>query len=284
MRAELNAPRPVRLSCPVRACGTPLAREERRLACPRGHSFDLARGGYANLLQPQARRSRTPGDGPEAVAARERLADAGFDRALVEAIGGWVLELGLGPGMGVLDAGCGIGTVLGRIAGATGVEAFGLDLSTPAVRAAARRHAGPLWLVDNADRRLPFLDASLDLVLSVKGPKNPPEFARVLRPGGHLLLVVPGAGDLFELRKATAGAGLPRDPAERALPRFEEALELVERRAVVAEMALDAPLLQDLLRAVYRGQRRSEAGRAAALASGKVTSDSALLLLRRRYP
>jgi 23S rRNA (guanine745-N1)-methyltransferase len=139
-------------------------------------------------------------------------------------------------------------------------------------------------LVDNADRRLPFQDASLDLALSVKGPKHAPELARVLRPGGHLLAVVPGPSDLVELRTATAGGGLPRDPAAGACARFAGPFELVGRRDVVERVALGPEALQDLLRAVYRGQRRSEAARAAGLAYGTVTSDSALLLFRRRYP
>ena len=39
------------------------------MICPRGHSFDVARSGYINLLQPQERRSRNPGDSADAVAA-----------------------------------------------------------------------------------------------------------------------------------------------------------------------------------------------------------------------
>ena len=50
------------LLCPVRDCRMALPREERRLLCPRGHSFDVARSGYINLLQPQDRRSKRPGD------------------------------------------------------------------------------------------------------------------------------------------------------------------------------------------------------------------------------
>src|SRR5215207_8392324 len=104
-----GAPRSARLACPVRDCGAPLARAERQLVCPRGHAFDLARAGYANLLQPQARRSRTPGDGPQAVAARERLAGVGFDGALALALAERAGALALAPGAGVLDAGCGVG-------------------------------------------------------------------------------------------------------------------------------------------------------------------------------
>jgi 23S rRNA (guanine(745)-N(1))-methyltransferase RlmA-like protein len=40
------------LICPVRGCHLPLMRQERRLLCERGHSFDVARSGYINLLQP----------------------------------------------------------------------------------------------------------------------------------------------------------------------------------------------------------------------------------------
>ena len=75
------------LICPVRDCRLALAREEKRLGCPQGHSFDVARSGYINLLQPQERRSKQPGDTPTAVEARQRLHDQGVTRPLLEAIG-----------------------------------------------------------------------------------------------------------------------------------------------------------------------------------------------------
>ena len=53
---------PRMLLCTVRDCREQLLREERRMVCPRGHSFDIARRGYVNLLQPQDRRSKKPGD------------------------------------------------------------------------------------------------------------------------------------------------------------------------------------------------------------------------------
>ena len=59
------------LLCTVRNCHMELVREERRLHCPRGHSFDVARSGYINLLQPQERRSKEPGD--TAIARRMRV-------------------------------------------------------------------------------------------------------------------------------------------------------------------------------------------------------------------
>ena len=62
------------LLCPVRDCHMALVREERRLLCARGHSFDVARSGYINLLQPQERRSKQPGDTAAALLGRRRIA------------------------------------------------------------------------------------------------------------------------------------------------------------------------------------------------------------------
>src|SRR5271154_3863367 len=124
------------LLCPVRGCHLALAREERRLFCPRGHSFDIARSGYINLLQPQDRRSKNPGDTTAAAAARRRLHDRGATEPLLNAIA----EItGASPGDNVLDAGCGDGFYLGNLARLAGCDAHGVDISVPAVQAAARR-------------------------------------------------------------------------------------------------------------------------------------------------
>lgn len=45
--------------CP--SCQKPLCREERRLVCPAGHSFDVARSGYVNLLLSQQTGRSTTG-------------------------------------------------------------------------------------------------------------------------------------------------------------------------------------------------------------------------------
>src|SRR5438128_2554850 len=101
------------LLCPVRDCHLPLLREERRLLCARGHSFDVARSGYINLLQPQERRSKHPGDTPAAIAGRRRLHDRGVTAPLLRAI---AEMMAASPADVVLDAGCGEGFYLGSLA------------------------------------------------------------------------------------------------------------------------------------------------------------------------
>src|SRR5580658_3583147 len=136
------------LVCPVRGCQMALLREQRRLVCARGHCFDIARSGYINLLQPQERRSKQPGDTAAAVAARRRLHDRGITKPLLDGIA--ELMAACADDI-VLDAGCGDGFYLGTLARQTGFDAHGVDLSTKAVDAAVRRYPGCEWIVANAD-------------------------------------------------------------------------------------------------------------------------------------
>src|SRR5438128_7529949 len=113
------------LLCPVRDCHLALVRDGHRLLCPRGHSFDVARSGYINLLQPQERRSNQPGDTAAAVEARRRLHDRGVTGALLNAIAEITAAR---PRDIVLDAGCGDGFYLAALAREAGCSAYGIDI------------------------------------------------------------------------------------------------------------------------------------------------------------
>jgi 23S rRNA (guanine745-N1)-methyltransferase len=238
------------LLCPVRDCRSSLARAGRRLVCPRGHSFDIARSGYINLLQPQERHSKQPGDTAEAVAARRRLHDRGVTQPLLDAIAE-MLEAHARDV--VLDAGCGDGFYLGSLARRIGFDAHGVDISTKAVDAAARRYPpseGKFeWIVANADRFLPYAGASFSIVLSINARRNPAEFFRVLRGGGRLLVALPAPEDLIELR------GKGRDRVDRTLEAFAPYFSLTGRRRVVTATELDAEGVRDVLLSIYRPLR-----------------------------
>jgi 23S rRNA (guanine745-N1)-methyltransferase len=239
------------LLCTVRNCHLALASEERRLICPRGHSFDVARSGYINLLQPQDRRSKRPGDTVKAVAARRRLHDCGLTEPLLRAV---ERLAGASPDDIVLDAGCGDGYYLGTLAHQTGFDAHGVDISIAAVEAAARRYPDCEWIVANADRFVPYADNSFSIVLSITARMNSGEFRRVLRDGGRLLVALPGPEDLIELR----GAG--RDRVARTVETFAPDFRLVEQRRVATKADLDAAAVQDILLSIYRPMRSEPAG------------------------
>jgi 23S rRNA (guanine745-N1)-methyltransferase len=238
------------LICPVRACGQPLTREERRMVCPRGHSFDIARSGYVNLLQPQDRRSKRPGDTPAAVRARRRLHDLGVTAPLLRAIAE-VIE----PSAEdiVLDAGCGDGYYLGALARESGFAAHGVDISIQAVDAAARRYPECNWIVANADRFVPYADGCFSKILSITARMNSGEFRRVLRENGRLLVALAAPDDLAELRRESGVAG--RDRAARTIETFANDFELIGQRRVTTVDDLDASAVEDLLLAIYRPRR-----------------------------
>jgi 23S rRNA (guanine745-N1)-methyltransferase len=234
------------LLCTVRNCHMTLVREERRLLCPRGHSFDVARSGYINLLQPQDRRSNQPGDTAAAVEARRRLHDRGVTGPLLHAI---AEIMAASPGDIVLDAGCGDGFYLGALARQSGFSAYGVDISVPAIDAAARRYCECEWIVANADRFVPYADHSFSIVMSITARMNSSEFRRVLREGGRLAVALPAPEDLVELR----GAG--RDRVARTVETFAHDFTLAGRRRVTTTADLDAAAVHDVLLSIYRPMR-----------------------------
>jgi 23S rRNA (guanine745-N1)-methyltransferase len=223
------------LLCTVRACHEPLRREGRRFVCARGHAFDVARSGYVNLLQPNERRSRAPGDSAEAVAARRRVWGAAAMPPLPV------------TGHKVLDVGCGDGYWLASL---DAKERVGIDISVPAIEAAAKRYPDCFWIVANADRFIPYSDASFDLVISITARMNDAEFRRVLRDDGRLLVAVPGPDDLVELR----GHAAQRDRVVRTVESFSK-FTLLEHRRVTTKAMVD---VRDVLLSSYRGARSGE--------------------------
>ncbi len=221
------------------------------MVCPRGHSFDVARNGYINLLQAQDRRSSHPGDTAEAIAGRRRLHDRGVTQPLLQAI---AQILAANPGDVVLDAGCGDGFYLGELARESGFSAHGVDISIPAVNAAARKYPPANgrfeWIVANADRFVPYAGRSFSMVMSITARMNAPEFRRVLRDDGRLLVAIPSPEDLIELR----GTGRD-DRVARTIETFAQGFTLADQRRATTQADLDVAGVQDVLHSVYRPKR-----------------------------
>lgn len=183
------------LRCPV--CAGPLAREEGRCVCPRGHSFDIARQGYVNLLTVQQKHSLTPGDTREQVLSRRAFLEAGFYEPICQALSRAALAHGAEGEL--LDVGCGEGYYSVRLAQAMGTALTGLDISKEAVRCAAGKYKGPTWLCATA-AHLPILDGSVGTLTSLFALTLPGEYRRVLRPGGFFLQVVAAEDHLLGLK------------------------------------------------------------------------------------
>ena len=186
------------LACP--ACGADLSAlpGDRGLRCAAGHSFDRARQGQVTLLRPDAR--PPSGDSAEMVADRVAFLAAGHYAGVTAALTAAVREDGDRPPETVLDLGGGTGhhlaAVLDGLPDAAGVV---LDSSRYAARRAARAHPRAMAVVADAWQRLPVRDGVVDRVMVTFAPRNGPETARVLRPGGRLVVVTPAPDHLHEL-------------------------------------------------------------------------------------
>ena len=205
--------------CPI--CGEALDREEKRYACPVGHSFDLAREGYVNLLPANRQHSKAPGDDRDMTAARTRFLDGGWYSPLRSALCA-LAEKALPPVGALLDAGCGEGwytSALAEMAEKKSGRTAGVDLSKPAVKKAARRCPAAEVSVASV-YHLPLADSSVDVLVDCFSPLAAEEFARVLRPGGVFLYVVPGPRHLWELKELLYESPYENEEKEEEYPGF----------------------------------------------------------------
>jgi 23S rRNA (guanine745-N1)-methyltransferase len=225
------------LWCPV--CREPLARRERALRCPRRHSFDMARQGYADL---SAGRLPHTGDSAEMVADRAGFLAAGHYSFIADALAGHPAD-GL-----VLDAGTGTGDYLARVLDAApGATGLGLDVSKPALRRAAKAHPRAAAVLTDLWRPLPVADAVAGVVLNVFAPRNGPEFHRVLRPDGVLLVVTPAADHLAELIAAHGLIQVDPDKAARVSGSLGEHFALASSVTLRRELTLTAAEARTLI-------------------------------------
>lgn len=182
------------LLCSV--CGNPVDVAGRTVRCDRGHSFDVAKQGYVNLLH--ARIPAGTADTAPMVAARAAFLDSGVYRPLADELAKVASEH-VREGL-IVDAGAGTGHYLAHVLDAVpGAVGLALDVSAIALRRAARAHTRAGAAVWNLWEPWPVADGRASLVLNVFAPRNAPQFHRVLAAGGLLVVATPNPGHLREL-------------------------------------------------------------------------------------
>jgi 23S rRNA (guanine745-N1)-methyltransferase len=243
------------LRCPH--CRAALYRLARVYRCANGHAFDIARQGYVNLLSPSRRHSKDPGDNRDMMLARRRVLESGLYAPIAARINGAVLaalptDRPL-DAVSILDAGAGEGYYLAHLLEAlagpepgTGPQCYGVDVSRHGMQYATHRSKAVTWVVASVVD-LPVISASLDVLLSIFAPLAPPEFQRVLRPDGTLIIAAPGALHLRALREILYPAVRPHQ--QDAVARdITSSFTVLAEVAVTYEVDLVTPaLVADLL-------------------------------------
>ncbi len=256
------------IACPV--CGAGVMLSEGVLRCDGGHAFDVARQGFVTLSRAGIRH---PGDTAGMVDARQRVQSSGmFDdvsAALVTAVGPDALT--------VLDVGCGTAhhtaVVVDAAAGRRGVA---LDSSKPALRRAARAHPRIGAVGADVVEGLPVRDGVVDAVLVSFAPRNATEFARVLAPGGRVVVVTPGPGHLAEIAEPLGMLGIGADKQTRLEDAMAPVLSRTGTQTVTSTVTLDRAMAADLALmgpAGFHSSAEELAGRATVLPA---TTDATL--------
>ena len=223
------------LRCPT--CRTRRLHPDRgALRCAAGHTFDIARHGYAGLLTGTP---ATSGDDTAMVRARDRFLATGRYAPIRQAVARLAADSAPEEGT-VVDVGCGTGHYLaGVLDQLPGARGLGLDTSVRALRSAARAHERAAAAAWDVFRRFPLADEAADVVLNVFAPRNPAEFHRVLRPAGRLIVVRPTARHLAELRRRVP-ASVTVDPAKEQ--RLHRALTPCFEAVITEQVEYTVPL------------------------------------------
>lgn len=215
--------------CPL--CGAPLLRQEGAARCENHHSFDLARQGYLHLLPRNRWHSSAPGDSKEMVESRRCFLEGGYYRLFQQALTALSVDcLKEIPQPVILDVGAGEGYYTGALAQAFPQgSVFAIDISKAAVKAGAGKYKNVQFGVASIFH-LPVEGGFCHLLTDVFAPIVPEEFARVVKPGGYLLLAVPSPRHLYGMKEILYDKPYENERKDTVYPGFG----LIRRQAVEA--------------------------------------------------
>ncbi|SJN59166.1 23S rRNA (guanine(745)-N(1))-methyltransferase [Vibrio ruber DSM 16370] len=188
--------------CPL--CDTPLQQEPGTFRCINRHQFDIAKEGYVNLMPVQHKRSKDPGDNKAMMQARRHFLEQGYYTAMRDQAARLCAQFISQSAELLLDIGCGEGYYTTHVAQTldadnSDLQVYGLDISKPAIRYAAKRYPNCQFCIASS-HRLPFAAQSIDAILRIYAPCKSEELHRCLKDDGIVVTVTPAARHLYQLK------------------------------------------------------------------------------------
>ena len=238
-----------------------MARSGGVLRCTGGHSYDLARAGYVNLLPPGKGRNAKTGDEKAMIRARAAFLRKGYygpmDAEIASLLAAYAerteepfvfIDMGAGEGTHTCSVAELFREKTGRRTAALGFDAskYGAEsgcayaksrgflppdaLGGPEGSASAGEGGVSVLCLPGNLFRLPVKDGAADAALSLFAPIAWKEAARILRPGGLFLAASSGREHLIELRRMMYDE--VREDLFLPAPPEDAGFELAERKTV----------------------------------------------------
>lgn len=188
------------LRCPV--CGKKLNQDGKCFRCADGHTFDTAKEGYVNLLTGCHKNGSLIGDNKDMARSRRDFLEKGYYDFLAGAIADIAAsQINAEPSQHtLLDIACGEGYYTEFIRKKIHCQTFGFDISREMIKLVAKKYKEISFFVANI-ARIPFADDSVNCAFQICAPFHECEFARILKPDGVLISVVPGRRHLWGLKE-----------------------------------------------------------------------------------
>jgi 23S rRNA (guanine745-N1)-methyltransferase len=113
-----------------------------------------------------------------------------------------------------------------------------MDISARALRRAARAAPGIGAAGWDTWQPFPVRPGAVSVILNVFAPRNGPEFRRVLRPGGALIVATPAPGHLAELAGSAGLLSVDEHKDERLAATLGPHFTVTERRQLTVPLRL----------------------------------------------
>ncbi|MFD2117449.1 putative RNA methyltransferase [Paenibacillus yanchengensis] len=257
------------LHCPI--CMASMKVQANSLVCDEHHSFDIARGGYVNVLKKPATVKYTK----SLFHARKAISESGLfdplDQSITRLIDRYWMSKNRMPN--VLDVGCGEGSRLVRIQEqlqhimtektSTSSEAHtsdaphieqrasifaGFDIAKEGIALACKHELDAAWFVADL-AQCPVKDRTFDIILNILSPSHYGQFKRILRPDGLVVKVVPEQHYLHELRKMlfVASEKQEYEGSDDSQQQFADQFRLIASERVTEQVTLNQTQVHQLL-------------------------------------
>jgi len=232
-------------------CKAILHNYDKILKCQNGHSFDVAKDGYINLLLANQKKKLNPGDNKIMMNAREAFLCSGYYDFLIDFIESSIKSLHVASDTRtenayLLDLGCGTGYYTRSLLRNDNINKIGIDISKSGISRASKNDRNSIYII-SSNYDLPIKDNSVEIVINIFSPISINEVKRVLKPGGYFLKVVPAKDHMKEIASLIYESFIPHQSSIETELSLISDLQIIKVEKLEKEILLSGENLYNLI-------------------------------------